>query len=116
MKLVIAVVRREQANDVMDSLERAGIHGYSITRAYGRGSGPDQVQTYRGSTIRQRLSGRTRFEIAVSAPLLPRAIEAIREGARTGEGGDGNIVVLDVEEALQIHTDPQADSALEPVA
>jgi nitrogen regulatory protein P-II 1 len=116
MKLVIAIVRRDKANDVIESLDRAGIYDYSITRAQAPASGPEQLQTYRGSTIRQRLAERIRFEIPVSQPLLWRAIDAICEGARTGEVGDGSIVVIDVDEGVRIRTGTRADDALRPIA
>ena len=116
MKFVIATVRRDKANDVIESLHRAGIDDYSITRAQGPASEPAQIQMYRGSIIRQRLAERIRFELAVSQPLLWRAIDAICEGARTGEVGDGNIVVIDVEEGVRIRTGTRADNALRPIA
>jgi nitrogen regulatory protein P-II 1 len=117
MKLVIATVRREKANDVIRSLDRAGIHGYSITRAEGPGGEPEQIQMYRGSTIRQRHSERIRFEVAVPQPLLWRAVDAICAGARTGEVGDGDIVVLDVADHVRIGaSEPGVHGASEATA
>jgi len=116
VKLVIATVRRDKANDVMQALGDAGIQGYSLTRAQGHADGAAQIQMYRGTTIRTSLSERVRFEIAVPDAMLWRTVDAVCAGARTGGVGDGDIVVLDLKEALQIHTGEQPHDLLEPVA
>ena len=90
MKLVIGIVRPEKANDVLESLYRAEVRGLSLSRVQGHGGELDRVETYRGTTVQMGLSDKIRFEIAVSDTFVEPAIQALCEGGRTGEVGDGH--------------------------
>ena len=115
MKLVIGIVRPERANDVLESLYRAEIRGVSMSRVQGHGGELDRVETYRGTTVKVELSDKVRFEIAVTDPFVQATIDAIREGARTGEVGDGKIFVLPLERVVRIRTGETDRSAVTPV-
>jgi len=75
----------------------------------------DRVETYRGTTVKIGLSDKVRFEIAVSEPFVEATIEALVEGARTGEVGDGKIFVLPLERAIRIRTGETDHGAVTPV-
>ena len=115
MKLVIAIVRPERANDVLEALYRAEVRGLSMTRVQGHGGEIDRVETYRGTTVKMELSEKVRFEIGVSDYFVEPTIEAIVEGARTGEVGDGKIFVLPVERVVRIRTGEVDTAAVTPV-
>lgn len=115
MKLVIGIVRPEKTNDVLEALYRADIRGVSMSRVQGHGGELDQVQTYRGTTVKMGLAEKVRFEIAVSEDFLERTIDAIRAGARTGEVGDGKIFVIGLDRAVRIRTGETDVSAVTPV-
>ena len=104
MKLVIGIVRPEKANDVLASLYKCEVSGLSISRVQGHGGELDRVQTYRGTTVKMELSDKVRFEIAVSDDFVDPTINALTEGARTGEVGDGKIFVVPLERAVRIRT------------
>ena len=115
MKLVIGIVRPEKANDVLESLYRAEVRGFSLSRVQGHGGELDRVETYRGTTVKMGLSEKVRFEIAVSDPFVEPTIEALCEGGRTGEVGDGKIFVLPLERVVRIRTSEADDAAVTPV-
>lgn len=115
MKLVIGIVRPDKANDVLEALYRAEVRGLSISRVQGHGGELERVETYRGTTVQMGLSEKVRFEIAVTEPFVDAAVEAVREGARTGEVGDGKIMVLPLERVVRIRTGETDDSAVTPV-
>ena len=115
MKLVIGIVRPEKANDVLSALYRADVRGVSMSRVQGHGGEIERVETYRGTTVSMGLSDKVRFEIAVSEPYLDAAIEALCEGARTGEVGDGKIFVVPLERVIRIRTGEADDRAVTPV-
>lgn len=115
MKLVIGIVRPERANEVMEALYRANIRGYSMSRVQGHGGEIDKVETYRGTTVKMGLAEKLRFEIAVSEPFVQTTIDALCEGARTGEVGDGKIFVLDLTQAVRIRTGESDEGAVTPV-
>ncbi|HET8980643.1 MAG TPA: P-II family nitrogen regulator [Solirubrobacteraceae bacterium] len=116
MKLVIAIVRPEKANDVLEALYRAEIRGVSMSRVQGHGGELDRVETYRGTTVKMELSEKVRFEIAVSEPFVQPTIDALCAGARTGEVGDGKIFVVALERAIRIRTGETDALAVTPVS
>jgi nitrogen regulatory protein P-II 1 len=115
VKLVIGIVRPEKANDVLESLYRADVRGISMSRVQGHGGELERVETYRGTTVQMGLSEKVRFEIAVSDEFVEPTIEALCEGARTGEVGDGKIFVLPLEQAVRIRTGDVDTGAVTPV-
>lgn len=115
MKLVIGIVRPERANAVLEALFRADIRGCSLSRVQGHGGELERVETYRGTTVKMGLSEKVRFEIAVTEPFLQTTIDALCEGARTGEVGDGKIFVLDLAQAVRIRTGETEQAAVTPV-
>src|SRR3954452_15576548 len=116
MKLVVGIVRPEQANAVLEALYRAEVRGLSMTRVQGHGGEVDRVETYRGTTVKMEISEKVRFEIGVSDEFVEPTINAIVEGARTGEVGDGKIFVLGVDRVVRIRTGEVDTAAVTPVA
>jgi len=115
VKLVIGIVRPEKANDVLESLYRAEVRGLSVSRVQGHGGELERVETYRGTTVKMALSEKVRFEVAVSEEFVQPAIEALCEGARTGEVGDGKIFVIPLDQVVRIRTGELDDGAVTPV-
>jgi nitrogen regulatory protein PII len=115
VKLVIGIVRPEKANDVLEALYRADVSGVSLSRIQGHGGELDRVETYRGTTVKIGLADKVRFEIAVSDQFVQPTVDALCEGARTGEVGDGKIFVLPLERAVRIRTGETDESAVTPV-
>jgi nitrogen regulatory protein P-II 1 len=115
VKLVIGIVRPEKVNDVLEALYRAEIRGFSMTRIQGHGGELERVETYRGTTVQMGLSEKVRFEIAVSEDFVQKAIDAVCDGARTGEVGDGKIFVVDLAQVVRIRTGETDLGAVTPV-
>ena len=115
MKLVIGIVRPEKANDVLEALFRAEVRGVSLSRVQGHGGELERVETYRGTTVKMGLSEKVRFEIAVSDEFVEPTIEALCEGGRTGEVGDGKIFVVPLERVVRIRTGETDNVAVTPV-
>jgi nitrogen regulatory protein P-II 1 len=115
LKLVIGIVRPEKANDVLESLYRAEVRGVSMSRVQGHGGELERVETYRGTTVKMGLAEKVRLEIAVSDEFVEATIDALCEGARTGEVGDGKIFVVPLEQAVRIRTGDRDTGAVTPV-
>ena len=116
MKLVIGIVRPEKANDVLAGLYRAQVRGFSLSRVQGHGGELDHVETYRGTTVKMGLSDKMRFEIAVSDEFVQPTIDALCDSGRTGEVGDGKIMVVPLEQVVRIRTGETDHAAVTPVA
>jgi nitrogen regulatory protein P-II 1 len=115
VKLVIGIVRPEKANDVLEALYRADVRGLSISRVQGHGGELDRVETYRGTTVKMELAEKVRFEIAVSDDFVAPTIDALCEGARTGDVGDGKVFVVPLDQVVRIRTGDRDHGAVTPV-
>lgn len=115
MKLVVAIVRPDKLNDVLEALFRADVQGLTISRVQGHGGETEQVETYRGTTVKMELYEKVRLEIGVSDHFVEPTVKAILSSARTGEVGDGKIFVLPVEKVYRIRTGEEDRAAVTPV-
>ena len=115
MKLIVAVIRPEKLNDVLEALYRAEVRGLTISRVRGHGGETEAVETYRGTTVKMELHDKVRLEIGVSDPFVQPTVKAVLSSGATGEVGDGKIFVLPVEKVYRIRTGEEDRSAVTPV-
>jgi nitrogen regulatory protein P-II 1 len=115
MKLVVAIIRPERVNAVLEELYNADVQGLSISRVQGHGGEREHVETYRGTTVKMGLSEKVRLEIGVSNHFVKPTVDAIIAAARTGAVGDGKIFVLPVEKVYRIRTGEEDQQAVTPV-
>ena len=115
MKLVVAIIRPDKLNDVLEALYAAEVRGISSSRVQGHGGELDRVETYRGTTVKMELSEKVRLEIGVSDHFVEPTVRAILGAARTGVVGDGKIFVLPVEKVFRIRTGEEDQAAVTPV-
>jgi len=115
MKLVVAIVRPEKLNDVLEALYRAEVRGLTISRVRGHGGEVEDVETYRGMTVKMELHDKVRLEIGVSDHFVDPTVRAILSAGKTGEVGDGKIFVMPVEKVYRIRTGEEDRSAVTPV-
>lgn len=114
MKLIVAIIRPEKVNDVLEALFRADIRGLTVSPVQGHGGETEQVETYRGMTVKMELHEKVRLEIGVSEPFVDRTVQALLKSARTGDVGDGKIFVLPVETVYRIRTGEYDEEAVTP--
>ena len=95
---------------------RAEVRGLTVSRVMGHGGETEQVETYRGTTVKVELHEKVRLEIGVSEPFVDVTVRAILESARTGEVGDGKVFVLPVESVYRIRTGERDVAAVTPPA
>jgi nitrogen regulatory protein P-II 1 len=115
MKLVVAIIRPEKLNDVLEALYRAEVRGLTISRVRGHGGETEAVETYRGMTVKVELHDKVRLEIGVSDPFVQPTVKAILSAGATGEVGDGKVFVLPVEKVYRIRTGEEDRSAVTPI-
>jgi nitrogen regulatory protein P-II 1 len=115
MKLVVAIIRPEKLNDVLEALYRAEVRGLTISRVRGHGGETEAVETYRWMTIKVELHDKVRIEIGVSDPFVQPTVKAILSAGATGDVGDGKVFVLPVEKVYRIRTGEEDRSAVTPV-
>lgn len=115
MKLIVAIVRPDKLNEVLEALFRAQVTGVSISRVHGHGGETEKVETYRGTTVKMELVEKVRLDIGVSEPFVETTVKAILGSARTGEVGDGKVFVVPVEKVYRIRTGEEDQEAVTPV-
>ena len=115
MKLIVAYVRPEQLSDVLEQLFHAEVTGLTISRVQGHGGEMEHVENYRGTSVKMALAEKVRLEIGVSNHFVQPTIDAILAGARTGEVGDGKIIVLPIEKIVRIRTGEEDQDAVTPI-
>ena len=116
MKLIVAIVRPEQLSEVLEALFHAEVRGLTISRVQGHGGEMEHVENYRGTTVKMALAEKVRIEIGVSDHFVRPTVEAILAAARTGEVGDGKIMVLPIERIYRIRTGEQDQEAVTPMS
>jgi nitrogen regulatory protein P-II 1 len=116
MKLIVAIIRPDRLNEVLEALYRAEVTGLTVSRVLGHGGETDRVETYRGTTVKMELQEKVRLEIGVSEPFVEVTVWAILAAARTGEVGDGKVFVLDVNQVHRIRTGERDEQAVTPAA
>ncbi len=107
MKLITAIIRPEQLDDVQHFLDDQGFNVMTVSDVRGWGRQRGALEVYRGQEVEARLISKLKLEIAVKDDRVDAAIDAIVRGARTGETGrvgDGKIFVQALEECIRIRT------------
>ena len=104
MKLVIAIIKPFQLEEVRDALTAIGVHGMTVTEVKGYGRQKGHMEIYRGAEYAVNFLPKVRLEVAVASDLAQKAVEAIGAAAKTGQIGDGKIFVAPIEQAVRIRT------------
>ena len=105
MKMILAVIQPTKLDALQQALTKIGVTRMTILDAQGYARQRGRTEIYRGVEYKTNLLRKIELEIAVNDDFLDRAIECITEIARSGpEGtiGDGKILVLPIDEAIQI--------------
>jgi len=112
MKLVVAMVQPHKLPDVKKALFDADIHKMTVTNVLGCGQQKGFSETYRGIVHEVNLLKKVRFEIAVNEEFVEPTIKAIVKGAKSGQIGDGKIMVLNLERCIRIRTGEEGKAAI----
>lgn len=112
MKLIIAYIQPHKLNEVKQSLYEKKIFKMSVTNSLGCGQQMGYTESFRGVDIEVNLLKKVRLEIAVNDEFEQVTIDAICDGAYSGEIGDGKIFVLDLKDCVRIRTREKGSAAI----
>jgi nitrogen regulatory protein P-II 2 len=104
MKLVIAVIKPFKLEEVRDALTGIGVHGMTVTEVKGFGRQKGHMEIYRGAEYAVNFLPKLRIEVAVASEQIEQVLDAIMSSAKTGQIGDGKILVTPIERAVRIRT------------
>lgn len=112
MKLITAVIKPFKLDEVREALSGIGVQGITVTEVKGFGRQKGHTELYRGAEYVVDFLPKVKIEVAVTAELAERAVEAIESAARTGKIGDGKIFVCPLESVIRIRTGETGAEAL----
>jgi nitrogen regulatory protein P-II 2 len=112
MKMITAIIKPFKLDDVREALSEIGVQGITVTEVKGFGRQKGHTELYRGAEYVVDFLPKVKVEVAVSADIAEKVIDAIRGAANTGKIGDGKIFVSTVEEVVRIRTGETGAEAL----
>lgn len=104
MKYIIAIIQPDRMQEVLQLLEDKEIHLVTVTNVMGRGRQKGISEVYRSHKEAGSLLRKVKLEIAVNDEFVQPTVDAITQGARTGQIGDGKILILELAEVVRIRT------------
>lgn len=114
MKLIIAIIRENQLDQVRESLIDAGITRITVSHVSGHGRTKTE-EIYRGQKIVPNLVPNIRLEIAVNDAFVDITCNAIVKATTANDGGligSGKIFITPLEECIRIRTGEKGSEAI----
>jgi nitrogen regulatory protein P-II 2 len=100
-KFVIATVKPWKLDETLEALARVGLQTPTVTetKVYGQ---KGSTEIYRGMEFTSKFLPMLKIEAAVPSDQIEKVTKAIADAAKTGQISDGEILVLDLEDAQRI--------------
>ena len=112
MKLVTAIIKPHQLDEVKEALEAFGIQGMTISEAHGYGRQRGHSEVYRGAEYTVDTVPKARLEVLVDDSDAADVVDVIVTAARTGKIGDGKVWTTPVEDVVRVRTGERGPQAL----
>jgi nitrogen regulatory protein P-II 1 len=112
MKLVTAIIKPHQLDEVKDALEAYGISGMTVSEASGYGRQRGHSEVYRGAEYQVDFVPKVRLEVLVDDIDAGSVADVILKAAQTGRIGDGKIWTVPVEDVVRVRTGERGVDAL----
>ncbi len=112
MKKIEAFIKPFKLDDVKTALSKVGVLGMSVNEVRGFGRQRGHQEIYRGSEYKVDFLPKIKIEVAVADENLAVAVDAVIGAAKTGEVGDGKILISELTEVIRIRTGETGESAV----
>ncbi|MFM7846040.1 MAG: P-II family nitrogen regulator [Planctomycetota bacterium] len=115
MKLIIAIIQPSRLEAVKAALTEVEVVRLTVLDCQGFGRQKGQTELYRGNDFTVNLLRKVQLQIAVNENFVEPTINAIIQGARTGERGeigDGKIFVVPMDDCIRIRTGERGGEAI----
>jgi nitrogen regulatory protein PII len=114
MKLIIAIIRENQLDQVREALIEAGITRITVSNVAGHGRSKTE-EIYRGQIVVPNLIPNARLEIAVNDEFVDTTCNAIINATKAnadGLIGSGKIFITQLEECIRLRTGERGSEAI----
>ena len=112
MKLVTAIIKPHQLDEVKEALEAFGVTGMTISEASGYGRQRGHSEVYRGAEYTVDFVPKLRLEVLVDDMDASSVADVILKSAQTGRIGDGKIWTQQVEDVIRVRTGERGSEAI----
>ena len=112
MKLITALIKPHQLEEVKAALEAYGIAGMTISEASGYGRQHGHSEVYRGAEYTVDFVPKIRLEVLVEDMDSSSVVDVIVKSAATGRIGDGKVWVTHVEDVARVRTGERGSDAI----
>jgi nitrogen regulatory protein P-II 1 len=112
MQKIEAIIKPFKRDEVKSALSEIGITGMTVSEVRGVGRQKGHTEVNRGAEYVIDFLSKVKIEVVVEEDLAARAVDAIRQAAKTDSIGDGKIFVVTIEEAVRIRTGERGPDAV----
>ncbi|CCI53724.1 P-II family nitrogen regulator [Nostocoides jenkinsii] len=112
MKLITAIIKPHQLEDVKVALEAYGVNGMTISEASGYGRQRGHSEVYRGAEYTVDFVPKVRLEVLVEDMDASSVVDVIVKSAQTGRIGDGKVWTVPVDDVARVRTGERGSDAL----
>jgi nitrogen regulatory protein P-II 1 len=112
MKLITAIIKPHQLDEVKQALEAFGVSGMTISEASGYGRQRGHSEVYRGAEYTVDFVPKVRVEVLVDDIDASDVITVVLKAAQTGRIGDGKIWSVPVDDVVRVRTGERGPDAL----
>ena len=112
MKLVTAIIKPHQLDEVKEALESFGVAGMTVSEASGYGRQRGHSEVYRGAEYTVDFVPKVRLEVLVDDIDANDVMGVILKAAQTGRIGDGKIWSVPVDDVIRVRTGERGTDAL----
>ena len=112
MKLITAIIKPHQLDEVKGALEAYGISGMTVSEASGYGRQRGHAEVYRGAEYQIDFVPKVKLEVLLGSGRADEVVELISTAAFTGKIGDGKIWSIDLDRVMRIRTKEMGDDAI----
>ena len=106
------ITRPSKLEELKKSLNNIGVMGMTVSQVFGCGLQKGYVEVYRGQRYNINLLPGIKVETVVCEVPVERVREVAQKAGRTGNIGDGKIVVYELTDAVRIRTGDRGPEAI----
>lgn len=104
MKKIEAIIRASKFEEVKDALIEKDVNFFTFYEVKGYGHQKGKNITYRGAVYDVGYIARIKLEIIVSESFVEHTVDTILAAAKTGEKGDGLVMISNMDDVINIRT------------
>ncbi len=113
MTKVDIITSPNMLDDLIDSLNKIGVTGMTVSNVLGCGVQKGHREYYRGMPVDIKLLSKVKIEIVICEVPLDVLLDTVKSVLHTGNMGDGKIFVYDVKNVIRISNGAEGRDALQ---